>query len=477
MDHCMPVALSNMVACVVADRRSRLLAVAAAAAAASLLLACPPGAFARAAGAADDPRRVWGKPSRAGITTTFRVEEYLDADWESVLRYWANFHCELLGADNAAAGFEKIYMFADSEYTETYLHSVFPEGTSCVETVPAWGWRDRETEDDLHDFITRQTVNCENAYDRAARAGLGWLVHMDVDELFYLNGVGSLRRHLKRLTKLKIGSYTYANLEAVADRPHMSNYFESVPAGAFKKHPSFFGLSPRDLWASPDSVLNQLGFAPPSQGSTADGSKREYFFSYSNGKSIVRVGRLAKAERPENRNHYWVWKQPPGGVRPDKFSVRVHGKVLRNCKGFVYDQIEHAQYDRRVADDIRLLHFVNVGFLFWRDKYLLLGRFHNAYLKRFPVPFDSMLHSRDIVAAAAEAQGGRGGGAVGGGGGGGGGGGDSKAMEYFRTTFLCSEACRAELEEHDVLALDIDVAKEKARLLALREDWAAKLEI
>jgi len=296
---------------------------------------------------------VWNHPARAGITTTFRVESFLEGNWEGVVRWWARWHCDLLG-------FEKIYMFADSEYSVGFVNGLNIE---CVEAVPAWEWRVKDTEDDLHDFITRQTKNCEEAYKRAAQDGIGWLVHMDVDELFYLDGVLSLRRHLKRLSKLKIGSFTYANIEALADKAEVDNYFEMVPAGSFKKHPSMFGMSPQELWESPSSVLKQLGFAPPTQGST-NGDRREYFFSYSNGKSIVRVGRLSAAESPEPRNHYWVWTGPSGGL-PN--SVKVRGKVLRNCKGFIYDQIAHASFEKRIARDVRILHVSQCSFccLFW----------------------------------------------------------------------------------------------------------------
>jgi hypothetical protein len=286
---------------------------------------------------------VWNHPARAGITTTFRVESYLEGDWEGAVRWWAKWHCDLVG-------FEKIYMFADSKYTVDFVNGL---QIPCVEAVPSWEWRVQETEDDLHDFITRQTKNCAKAYERAASDGLGWLVHMDVDELFYLDGVETLRRHLKRLTKLKVGSFTYANIEAVSEKAEIDNYFEMVPAGSFKKHPSMFGMSPQDLWESPTSVLNQLGFAPPTQGSTK-GEAREYFFSYSNGKSIVRVGRLNPSERPEPRNHYWVWTGSNNGGPPN--SVKIRGRVLRNCKGFVYDQIKHSTFEKRIASDVRILH-------------------------------------------------------------------------------------------------------------------------
>ena len=106
--------------------------------------------------------------------------------------------------------------------------------------------------------------------------------------------------------------------------------------------------------------FNCLGFAPPTQGSTKNDKAREYFFSYSNGKSIVRVGNLNNNERPDPRNHYWVWTGPTGKY-PN--SVIVRGRTLRNCKGFIHDQISHASYETKIAKDVHILH-VSLFFLF-----------------------------------------------------------------------------------------------------------------
>lgn len=373
------------------------------------------------------PTYGWNKPQKAAITTTFRVESYLEADWAGAVRWWVNWHISLLG-------FSKIYFFADSEFTLHWLQQLkLPEDQ--VQVVPSHDWTYEQT--DLHQFITRQTENCARAYQLAAEQGFGWLMHMDVDELFYLARGKTLTHHLRRLSKLRIGSFTYTNLEAIAHTTHMeeSTYFEKVPAGSFKKHPSMFGMSPNELWSSRRSIMNKLRFGPPSQGSTVDGAKREYFFSYSNGKSLVRVGRLPKHMLPEPRNHYWVFGK--GG------DARVRGKIVRNCKAFMYDAIAHATFEPKLAKDVYILHFVNVGFLFWRDKYLILGSFNDGYLQgRFPVPFDSMLASRDAIAAGDE----------------------NEAFKYFEKTFVCSGDCFTELQTNNVLMDDIDVVAEKRRL-------------
>ncbi len=386
------------------------------------------------------PSYGWNKPQRAAITTTFRLEDHLEADWSGAVTWWVNWHINLLG-------FSKVYFFADSAFTVSWLNKLGLD-EEHVQIVPSHAWTYEQT--DLHEFITRQTDNCAKAYELAAQQGIGWLMHMDVDELFYLARGGTLKQHLRRLSQLRIGSFTYANLEALADNTHMegSTYFEDVPAGSFKKHPSFFGMSPNELWTSPRSIMNKLRFGPPSQGSTTDGTKREYFFSYSNGKSLVRVGRLPKYLRPEPRNHYWVFGKGGDAI--------VRRKKVRNCKAFVYDAISHATFERRLAKDVYILHFVNVGFLFWRDKYLLLGSFNDGYMQgRFPVPFDSMLASRDAVANGDE----------------------NAAFEYFKDTFVCTGECRVELREHGVFMEDIDVKQEKQRLESALQSNSAETDV
>ncbi len=85
----------------------------------------------------------------------------------------------------------------------------------------------------------------------------------------------------------------------------------------------------------------------------------------------------------------------------------------------------------------------------------MLGKFHDAYLKRFPVPFDSMLNSRDVVAESIESKKVQ---VV-----------NEKAMQYFEKTFICTGNCRLELEENDILMSHIDVNKEVIRLQELKE--------
>ena len=74
---------------------------------------------------------------------------------------------------------------------------------------------------------------------------------------------------------------------------------------------------------------------------------------------------------------------------------------------------------------------------------------------RFPVPFDSMLASRDAVANGDE----------------------NAAFEYFKDTFVCTGECRVELREHGVFMEDIDVKQEKQRLEGTLQSNSAETDV
>ena len=88
------------------------------------------------------------------------------------------------------------------------------------------------------------------------------------------------------------------------------------------------------------------------------------------------------------------------------------------------------------------------GLGFWRDKYRLLGAFGDKYQGRYPIPFDSMIASRDAVAALP-----------------GGEQGERRAEAYFERTFVYSEEFMAGLRRHGMLAVGIDVPAQLQRML------------
>lgn len=99
-----------------------------------------------------------------------------------------------------------------------------------------------------------------------------------------------------------------------------------------------------------------------------------------------------------------------------------------------------------------MLHFVNAGFDFWFDKFRLLGSFDDGYKMQFKIPFDTMLQSRDLVAAATSADPATKEHAL------------AKAERYYEATFVCKRHCRKRFEKHGLFATWVDVQGEKGRL-------------
>eukprot|EP00300_Choanocystis_sp_HF-7_P020901 c2069_g1_i2.p1 GENE.c2069_g1_i2~~c2069_g1_i2.p1 ORF type:complete len:288 (+),score=47.25 c2069_g1_i2:25-888(+) len=247
---------------------------------------------------------------RAAIVTTFRVDPGMEANWPGVIEYWLHWHVDLLG-------FTRIYIYADSEDTLPFLFGLRQTLRDSGKTnladaleVVDYGRTLRDGDQwDLHAFIERQIQNCHDAYRRAREQTprIHWLMHMDVDELFYIPPDTELHKpsfaaHLAWLKDNKVGTANYLNYEGIPEHAGpMDNYFTQVTH--FKVHAGQFGLSSSTVWTDPTSPIKQLGFGPPSPQRSPN--TREYFVAYANGKSIVRVLPYG-AEWPQSQNHVWT---------------------------------------------------------------------------------------------------------------------------------------------------------------------------
>ena len=503
-------------------------------------------------------------PLSAAITTTVRLEDGLGADWAGVVRWWLTWHVELVG-------FRRVYLYADSPGTVPLLRAVVdghrnPAVARAVEIVDASHWLARKAKRkkssssrnkslDIHDFIKRQVKNADDAYVRATRRGLGWLLNVDVDELFYIppehiawsntggpiapdaanpNPGRSLREHLRALDRWqlhdddpardrffravdncrvergvrRISTARYMNMEVSCQmRPKDGgNYFtggDTYAGGGlglglsprkpvqFKVHPSCVGFTAANVYSDPRSPLVKLGFGPPAPGS----GRLEYFFSYGNGKSIVRLTeavlrrkatpaeqkralqttdathRRPYPDSPQSHNHYWT--VPADGPLSERGSG--HGaQAMIGITGIMGSDAtrSHEAFSSHLqAHGPFILHYVNCGFPFWLDKFVLLGKFHDGYMRKFTIPWDSMRGSRDVVLANAKGRKGRRGVVDAEGGaldvdGGGADEYDSPAARKFYTkNFVCGATCERRRRSQKLL-LDIDIAA-RAEALAV----------
>ncbi len=237
---------------------------------------------------------------RAGIVcTTYRAGESLIA--------WCEHHLSL--------GFEHLLLIFDHlrETSETALaHRLlehFPSRCLSIwdgEMLLQEGWPElprKPAEEDLRRLATggassfahaaRQTLNASLALKRAQQGRLGdtsldWLLHLDSDELFYLDGSNrggaTLREHLSAATQAGLERIRYANHELLLPYSPGS--------------PPRFKLNPRLAAAT----LGPAGWGPlKSHLRMAQDDLRPYFRAYHNGKSAVSV----EAARSAAGVHDW----------------------------------------------------------------------------------------------------------------------------------------------------------------------------
>ena len=113
----------------------------------------------------------------------------------------------------------------------------------------------------------RQLLNIEFGVNVAMKEGIDWLLHIDIDELFYIKN-RNLKGHLELLTESGKDAAIYYNYEAVPSGFDIDDYFEQVHD--FKK---------------PIKLLKHQNISR--KGVWPEG--RRYFNFYVNGKSMARV--------------------------------------------------------------------------------------------------------------------------------------------------------------------------------------------
>eukprot|EP01126_Amoeba_proteus_P008287 TRINITY_DN1305_c0_g1_i12.p1 TRINITY_DN1305_c0_g1~~TRINITY_DN1305_c0_g1_i12.p1 ORF type:complete len:198 (+),score=31.95 TRINITY_DN1305_c0_g1_i12:474-1067(+) len=188
----------------------------------------------------------------------------------------------------------------------------------------------------LHQEVqARQQLHAEIALRKCLTIGIDWLLHIDVDELFYCEGVRlskvlliliwvrglswdlvsffflflsrfyppplnislgrpflfiqSLKEHLHFLSENSIGTFSYANYESVPQYADVGDYF--VEVSLFKKNLSHVELN--------GATMNLLNFWKTK---TRHG---QYFIAYDVGKSFTRVLDGVTASSVHK------WKLPP----------------------------------------------------------------------------------------------------------------------------------------------------------------------
>jgi hypothetical protein len=195
------------------------------------------------------------------------------------------------------------------------------------------------------EVMARQELNAEIAIQHAMERKIDWLLHIDIDELFFPRGQ-SVAEHFNLLSSRNIHHITYLNYEAAPENPDIIDYFKEVTL--FKRAPAtldggWYNSRQKEIIAS----THQL--AP------------NFFLFYGNGKSAAKV----------------VDGLASNGVH--KF---------RNTK---------TKVQREIVKNPFILHYPCCGFEHFWNKYRSRGRFQNKWFGEIDINEPFHLESRDVV--------------------------------------------------------------------------------
>eukprot|EP00903_Cladosiphon_okamuranus_P010339 g9782.t1 len=390
------------------------------------------------------------------------AQEATDADPEpdAFERCWSTLESFLLF--HLSKGVQHIFLYADDDRgsNDVYIEKVAETFDKSQVSVDVRNESQRERQQatcrlwsQLGSFSAaevpaRQSLNAEDAMRRAGEMRLDWLLHLDIDELFFTSEP-CIQPHFDHLNKLGVEQMTYANHEAVPLREDVGDYFREV--STFKVNHLLLRLT--------HEVAERSRFW------RRRSRHGQYMLAYDNGKSAVRVfpGRVV----PQSV-HRWRTVKAAESLDPPRqasggnltvtdvvlSSVRDQGqeqgqeeacttrtsagqqRVSAACGGIAGNNSEtlgggleltspvpkegegdsdhdHDQLVNRVAmadprelrfdevlecSDPCVLHYPSCGLSWLRDKYHLLGKFPSSWFDgKLPIAPCFHLDARDAV--------------------------------------------------------------------------------
>ncbi|CAM9294104.1 unnamed protein product [Choristocarpus tenellus] len=370
--------------------------------------------------------------SRVGLVSTFRFAQARDAT--TVERCWSILESFLLY--HLAVGFDHIFLYSDeiedgdgkdNIYIERTKEGFLPSEVSVrvrnkeqiemlAKNCKLWDSLGHMFDTEVH---ARQTLNAEQALSASAERGLDWLLHIDIDELFY-TAETSIKPHFSMLDSLGVTHMTYANHEGVPCQVNVTDYFSQV---------SLFRMNHLMLPIS-GAIGECMQFW---RQRTSHG---QYMLAYDNGKSAVRV--LPGQVLPESVHRWCGLKhQRSKSNRVDRGNTSAAERAASNSADIESKEMNTGQ-GRNVAEDevdnrgksssfisrtalvdpreLNLqkvlncpdpcvLHYVGCGLEWLRDKYHLLGDFPSSWFGgRLTIAPSFHLDARDAVVGQKEHQ-------------------------------------------------------------------------
>ena len=317
----------------------------------------------------------------AAICCTLRLPDFAGSTLDSYIRW----HVHI--------GFEHLFLFVDDpthDVVSLAIGDAWPREHVTVIRRDAklkarqevectlWGDLGRFYEDEVQ---ARQSLNAELAVGMARARGLRWLLHIDVDELFYTSAP-SIHAHFARLDSLGVSQMTYANHEAVPEQSDIGDYFRG--ATLFRRHHFEVPLA-----------LNAREAMQWWERRTNHG---QYMLCYDNGKSAARVS----AGLVPRNVHTWRLPVPPP-IPPSSASPSASPVAAISCTALADSRsLDLSRVLALPSGEPCILHFVVCGLDWFCAKYRFLGNIPSSWFGgALPIPPCFHLDSRDAYLAAA----------------------------------------------------------------------------
>lgn len=194
------------------------------------------------------------------VTTLTNAEDVIDT--------FLDYHLKL--------GFDQIFLFFDNPNDELF-EKLANTDSICLfknDNILRERWEETKAFDQFHPFIAkevmaRQILNMEIAIQECLNKGIQWLLHIDIDELFY-SPKQSIVEHFNAMEKKGIHNIQYLNHEAIPETIAIGDYFKEV--SLFKRNAKTINYQ--------NEIIEQNIIK-----STGD----KYFLFYGNGKSACRI--------------------------------------------------------------------------------------------------------------------------------------------------------------------------------------------
>jgi hypothetical protein len=210
------------------------------------------------------------------------------------------------------------------------------------------------------EIMARQRINVEVALDLARRRSFDWLLHIDVDELFY-SPTHSVKEHFRMLADQGIDQSLYINYEAIPESADIFNPFKEVTL--FKKHPQAL---PRGKIS--DQQLQIINLCPHLM-------RNRFFFYHRDTKAAVRLRDGIRT----HGTHKFLLPEDPGSRERILRRVSATRAVRLAAKAMprVYTFLSGKLYREKsiTSKDPFILHYPACGFEQFWAKYITWGRF------------------------------------------------------------------------------------------------------